>query len=246
MYDYAGPEDVYGNSETGGDYGLASMYQRLLGNSAQSQSFLAPQTQALQEQKDGQVKSIIATIPPGGQRDRALAQLNKSFNQSLSGLRQGLLTSSMSGLQGLYGTQLGDATQRYGIDTGAETSRYATDAQSAAANGQLGLGYANLGQRGYEYDTGLDWQKNQFGQNFGLEKAKYLTGADQFDEGFNRQQDWRNQDQSNSQWGQVGNTLSGLASAYLNNRSAGGTPKQNRVKFNYGAAGKPPTPYGYG
>lgn len=230
MNDYAGPDDVYGNSETGGDYGLARMYQGLLGNSASSSAVLAPQIQALQQQKDGQIATINATMQ-GGQRDRALAKLNSDFSSSLGALRQGLITSSMSGLQGLYGTQLGDATQRYGIDTSANTARYGIDAQSATAAGQLGLGYANLGQQGYQFDQNYGQNAYQFGQNLNMQKLNYLTGSSQWDQNFNAQQNQYNQQQSQNKWGQVGGTLSGLAGAYLQNKSNGSNPY--RVNYNY-------------
>lgn len=230
MNDYAGPDDVYGNSETGGDYGLARMYQGLLGNSASSSAVLAPQIQALQQQKDGQIATINATMT-GGQKDRALAKLNSDFSTSLGQLRQGLVTSSMSGLQGLYGTQLGDATQRYGIDTQADTSRYGIDAQSATAAGQLGLGYANLGQQGYQFDQNYGQNAYQFGQNLNMQKLNYLTGSSQWDQNFNAQQNQYNQQQSQQKWGQVGGTLSGLAGAYLQNKS---NSNPYRVNYNYG------------
>lgn len=229
MYDYAGPEDVYGNSETGGDYGLARMYQGLLGNSAKSSAVLAPQIQALQEQKEGQARVINATMT-GGQRDRALANLEKTFSSSLGQLRQGLIGSSMQGLQSLYGTQLGDATQRYGIDTSADTARYGIDAQSATAAGQLGLGYANLGQQGYQFDKNFGQNAYEWENNFGLQKLNYLTGSSQWDQNFNAQQQAQQAAASKDKWGQIGGTISGLAGAYLQNKAN----SSNRVNYNYG------------
>lgn len=211
MYPYAGPQGVYGNSYVGGDYGLSSMYQGLLGNSAQQQAFLASQTQGLQAQLDGQRKQIMATVPPGGQRDKALAELEKGHSQALSQMRQGLLGSSMQGLQGLYGTQLGDATNRYGIDTSAATSRYGIDVGARTAADQLGLGWAELGQRG-----------SQFDRNFGLDQLRYLTGSSQWDQQFNygKQQDLMNQNNQRNQ--ALMGTIGGLANAYFSNKYGGG------------------------
>jgi hypothetical protein len=208
MYPYAGPEGVYGNEYVGGDYGLSSMYQKLLGNRAQSQSVLAPQIEALQAQKEGQIQSIMASIPPGGQRDRALAELEKGFSSSLGQLRQGLVTSSMTGLQGLYGTQLGDATNRYGIDVGADTARYGIDVGAGTAKDQLGLGYAQLGQQGSQFDRNLDWSQNQFGQQLGWDKDK-----------FGQQFDWEknvyNTNRSDQRRAGLSNLIGGLTSGLL-------------------------------
>lgn len=214
-----------------GDYGLSGYYGGLLGNAQASSAYLAPQMQALQEQKDGQVQSIMASMPPGGQRDRAISQLNQSFSSSLGQLRQGLVPQALSGLQNLYGTQLSNETQRYGIDTSAATSRYGIDVGAQTAAGQLGLGYANLGQQGYQYDQNLDMQK-----------LNYLTGSSQWDQNFNAQQQAYQNQQNQQKWGGVTGTITGLAGAYLNNRQnrvnyGGGSGSQN-YNYNYPSPGE--------
>lgn len=210
-YPYFGPEGVYGNEYVGGDYGLSSMYQGLLGNRQKSQAFLAAQTEGLQQQMEGQVQAIMASMPPGGQRDRAIQQLRENHQANLGQLRQGLLTSSMGGLQSLYGTQLADAAQRYGIDVGSATSRYGIDVGRQNVLDQLGLGWGELGEKGREFDLGFGEGQRQFNVGQGNWEKDFGFKGQQFD----WQKEWAKQQRQDQRRSGLSSLISGLTGSLL-------------------------------
>lgn len=81
---------------------------------------------------------------------------------------------------GLIDSQLrqsGLDVQRYGIDTSAATQRYGIDANSAIASGQLGLGYANLGENSRQANNNLGYNYTALQQGANDSALRYILGG---------------------------------------------------------------------
>jgi hypothetical protein len=81
---------------------------------------------------------------------------------------------------GLIDSQLrqsGLDVQRYGIDTSAATQRYGIDANSAIAGGQLGLGYASLGENARQANNNLGYNYTALQSGLDDSALRYAMGG---------------------------------------------------------------------
>lgn len=120
--------------------------------------FLAKPAGQLAQDADNAAEQIRRTMPAGGARDRALAQLAQGKFAGVAGLRQDLVNSALSGISGLTETGLGYSP---GSLTGGAQSlgnifsnKYSTDVNAATNS-------ANLAENRRQFDLTLQNQQRQ-------------------------------------------------------------------------------------
>ncbi len=182
------------NPNLGNDYGISDYWKSIMGGGQAATDALAPQMGKIVGDTEAAKARILRSVPPGGQRDKMLAQLEASKATAGQSARLSLIPQAQAGLQNLYGQQLGARTAQLGQGLGAYTQGKGFETQYGIAQmddatkrmlgiGGLNLGWGQLGEQGREFDTGLGWDQSRFKQTFG-------EGQRQFDIG---QQDWQKQ-----------------------------------------------------
>jgi hypothetical protein len=134
-------------------------------------AYLAPQAQRITADADALVKRLEATLPPGGERDAAIAQALRGAQADISGGRQALMGQALEGVNSLAQSKKGFDPQyvganqslldAYGNLRGQDLSTLlgsrgqdiqgllgarGQDVQWGLGQGQLGLGYDQLQQ----------------------------------------------------------------------------------------------------
>jgi len=241
----------------GDDFGMGKYWQSILGGGKAATEALAPQMGGIVKDTEAAKARILRSVPPGGQRDKLLAQLEASKATAGQGARLGLIPQAQAGLSGLYGQQLGARTAQLGQGLGAYTQGMGFDTQRDIAGmddatrrmlgmGQLDLGWGQLGEQGRQFDLGLGWDQDKFGQGLGWEKESF---GKSFGEG-QRQFDLSRRDQRaaskrsfwSSIFGGVGSILGGsklLSDMRLKENVESYTPglseivKLNPIEYDY-------------
>jgi hypothetical protein len=188
---YAGIMGKKWNPETG-------EYEQL-GSTGQLAAATGAEQQAIRESVEGQIQQVMATMPPGGERDKIIGDLRKQQQGLAAQSRQGAIQQATAGLSDLYGRRLdvagnvlGQGTQRFGITTGAETERRGQDVSERIARMQdatqrmLGGGELGLARERFGWETGtrFPWEQAEAAANRKLQGAGMKQQAQASRRGF--------------------------------------------------------------
>jgi hypothetical protein len=168
-----------GGGEGYGDwtYGLSKMYGDAIKDPKQAQALLlgsggAGAMQASADAIDKQLAGLPAGHPARAQLEAQKAKLKSELPLQLA---QGGQQLAIQGLTGFAPTNSSWLLGNRGLDVDLYKSNQQYDLGLKGNQlgwGQLGLGYADLGQRGTQFTQSLDWNKNQFGQQLGFDRWK--------------------------------------------------------------------------
>jgi len=206
------------------------------GSSAALSGAIQPDVSAMNEIYAGKEKELMASLPEGGQKEQALNKLRQSKLTTMSGLAQQAVQGATGqlqdmGAQGQYWTDpmtgqvMSAGVERRGQDVTRELGLGNIGVQRELGQGQLGLGYGELGERGRQFDVGT----GQWGQQFGFEHEKEGTRRGEFGASLGEQQRQYNEtlkDQQKARKGQflkslVGGLVSGGAGFFSGGFSKG-------------------------
>lgn len=132
----------------------ANYWQSILKGGPEAQAATAPFAQTIAGQTQAAQRQIQNTLPAGGEKNLALAQLPIAQGQSIANLYQGLGPTAASQLQSLALGSAGAGTGSGGVSASAGASNEQLAASQAAAKGQMfggigaGLGSAAGGAMG--------------------------------------------------------------------------------------------------
>jgi hypothetical protein len=198
-YDNAGQRFNYNRAahEYGGaqalEGGLLGIYGDILGfdpatgaqrdpsdSNNRSFAYLAPQAQRVAGDADALVKRLEATLPPGGERDAAIAQALRGAQADISGGRQALMQQALSGVNDLAQSKKGFDPQYTGANQALLDAYGNLRGQDLStmlgSRGQDIQGM--LGARGQDVQWGLGQQQLSQSEMQNLWNA-YLTGRGQ-------------------------------------------------------------------
>src|SRR3990172_7334740 len=143
------------------------------GSTAQLAAATGAEQNALRESIEGQVQQVMQTMPPGGQRDKMIADLRAQQQSLAAQSRQGAIQGATAGLTDLYGRRLdvagnvlGQGTERFGIETTRRGQDIGFDIAQLEDKTRRELGLGELGlQRerfGFETGTAFPWEQKKF------------------------------------------------------------------------------------
>ncbi|MGH7273647.1 MAG: tail fiber domain-containing protein, partial [Nitrospiria bacterium] len=145
--------------ETGSTGGLSAM--------------MGPEADALRQITGGRKAELMATMPEGGQKEKALADLEQAQTGQLAQLAQAKTGEAAQALGGMRAGAAGLQTGYAGDVLGAGTQRYISDQAT-----KLGMSEQALRRYLGEQETGLGWGKlgleTEMGRGgLGLERERY-------------------------------------------------------------------------
>src|SRR5258706_11410977 len=91
------------NPNLGNDYGISDYWKSIMGGGQAATDALAPQMGKIVGDTEAAKARILRSVPPGGQRDKMLAQLEASKATAGQSARLSLIPQAQAGLQNLYG-----------------------------------------------------------------------------------------------------------------------------------------------